>query len=85
MNRDKAIDMLDTLKAAVRADPSSVGVLGPQLRNMVSAVRRLPGGIATPGGTTGVVQCAGHCHGHCHAHCVSHPTGDITIEASTPV
>ena len=85
MNREKTIEMLDSLKAAVRADPSSVGVIGPQIRDMVAAVRKLPGGIAGQGGATGIVQCAGHCHGHCHAHCVSHPRGDLTTQVSNPV
>ncbi len=79
MNSNKVINQLDALKAAVRANPSSIGVIGPQIRDMVSAVSRLPGSIAAPGGTTGVV-----CIGHCNQHCVAHPSNDFTIQTSNP-
>jgi hypothetical protein len=58
MKSENVINQLDALKNELRANPSSVQVIGPQIKNAVSAVRRSQGQNLEVAG-----QPAAHCFG----------------------
>lgn len=56
---------IDSLKAAIIANPALAVELGPQLTQALTAVE----GVSSLGGA----NPAAYCHSHCGSHCNSHP------------